>query len=309
MGKGVNPIYTTVTRVNIPNSEDYGTGFFYNHNDKPYLVTNLHVLAKDGVIKDKDEADIEYLDEIRFFIRNHHDISQTSWIDVSLDQGIGEDTYIHPFNEAFDYNIDVAVIPLNQKLSNFAEYINNPDPDVSTGSTAFTPDLIMSGEDLLSGGDMAMIIGYPAEFVDTNNYFPILRNGRISSPLGLDFQGKPIFITDALMYEGTSGSPIVAGPETLKNPATGGLRTSSQGFGLLGIHSETYKRPSEVGPERLNLNAGWYANLINEIIESKLIEDKSRELAKSELNDEEAAYEVLEFSDSFNTGTHLFDRF
>lgn len=251
-----NPIFSTVTRVNIAGQEGYGTGFFYNLNDETYLVTNKHVVDGDDV------------DEIRIFLRKHRDLLNLEWVDISLEDGVGEDWYEHPANPELDFDIDVAVIPLSRTLSPFSEYINTTEEtrSIETGSTAFTPDLIMSGEELLAGGDMAMIIGYPAEFVDTNTYFPILRNGRIASPLGMPFQGKPLFITDALMYEGTSGSPVVAGPETLKNPATGGLRTSSQGFGLLGIHSETYKRPSESGGERLNLNAAWYADLINEII-------------------------------------------
>jgi len=251
-----NPVFSTVTRVNIAGQEGYGTGFFYNHNDNTYLVTNKHVVSGEDV------------NEVRIFFRKHGDLLNLEWADIPLDGGVGEDWYEHPANQKLDFDIDVAVIPINRTLSPFTEYINTTEEtrSIETGSTAFTPDLIMSGDDLLAGGDTAMIIGYPAEFVDTNTYFPILRNGRIASPLGMPFQGKPLFITDAMMYEGTSGSPVVAGPETLKNPATGGLRTSGQGFALLGIHSETYKRPSQTGGERLNLNAAWYADNINQII-------------------------------------------
>lgn len=126
--------------------------------------------------------------------------------------------------------------------------------------------MILQGDSLVSGGDVVLVIGYPDGLLDSNNYMPLLRDARISTPFGLAFQDQPKFITDALMYPGMSGSPIVAGPRTLKNPATGGLRTSSQGFGLLGIHSDNYQRPNGEQMERLNLNAGWYAKIINTTI-------------------------------------------
>lgn len=252
-----NPVFTTVTRINVPNGEGYATGFFYNSNNHTYLVTNKHVV------------DNPELTEIRVFLRDYPNLSGVEWVDIPLEGGVGADWFEHPLNQELAYDIDVAVIPIEQKLSDFSEYINTSKAtrEISTGSTAFSEEMLPDG-DLLAGGDMAMIIGYPAEFVDTSTYFPILRNGRISSPLGLPFNGKPMFITDALMYEGTSGSPVVAGPETLKNPATGGLRTSSEGFLLLGIHSETYFRPSDTGADRLNLNAAWYAEVIGDIIDN-----------------------------------------
>lgn len=251
-----NPVFTTVTRINLPHQEGYGTGFFYNSDGESFLITNRHVIHGEEAVA-----------SIRIFTRDFPNHSDIEWLDISLEQGNGEDWYEHPLTSESEANIDIVAIPIDETLSPFSEYINTSDPDIETGSTAFTSEMIMSGDELLAGGDMAMIIGYPAEFVDTNTYYPILRNARIASPLGLPFQDRPIFITDALMYEGTSGSPVVAGPETLKNPTTGGLRTSSQGFALLGVHSETYKRPTEVGVERLNLNAAWYADLIDEILE------------------------------------------
>ncbi|PSP65457.1 hypothetical protein BRC77_01475 [Halobacteriales archaeon QH_8_64_26] len=272
-----NPLYQTATRVGRPNEEDYGTGFFYNHNGNTYLITNKHILttgSTSGSVKtggDPLSESDKFLHGVRIFLRNLHDLSEIYWLDVPLRSGTDTNIFTHPLDRLPSIEIDVAAVPLDQTLTPFSEVINNSTPSLNTGSLAFTPDMVLSGEELLAGGDTALIVGYPAEFVDTNTYFPLLRNARISSPLGISFQNKPAFITDALMYPGTSGSPVVAGPDTLKNPATGGLRTSKCGFALLGVHSETYDRPSEDGGERLNLNLSWYAGLVNEIIETNMI--------------------------------------
>lgn len=256
---GINPIYGTVTMIKIGNREenDFGTGFFYNFLDETYLITNKHVL---------DPEDGKPAKEIRFFIRSYQNLGDINWITKSIKKGPGKDWFEHPKNDSLNYDIDVVVIPINQNLSNFSEYINNSNPTVHTGSTAFTPDLILQGDSVVSGGDTVLVIGYPDGLLDSDTYIPLLRNARISTPFGYQFQNQPKFITDAMMYPGMSGSPIVAGPRTLKNPATGGLRTSSKGFGLLGIHSDNYERPNGERMERLNLNAGWYAKIINMII-------------------------------------------
>ena len=247
--------------IKIRNSDDYGTGFFYNFLDQTYIITNRHVMLP---------VNGEPADEIHFFIRDSSDLESVNWKTISVESGIGEDWFEPPLNEWLDYNIDVAAIPINQKLTNFSELINNKSPNVETGSTAFDPEMIMHGDDIVSGGDVVLVIGYPDGLLDSDTYFPLLRNARISTPFGVAFQRQPKFITDAMMYPGMSGSPIVAGPRTLKNPATGGLRTSSRGFALLGIHSDNYQRPHGETVERLNLNAGWYAMTINTAIQESL---------------------------------------
>ncbi|CDK39650.1 serine protease [Halorubrum sp. AJ67] len=265
---GINPVYATVTQIKIGNRDDFGTGFFYNFLDETYLITNKHLLAP---------SDAENANEIIFFIRSYNQLRNISWITVSLEDGIGEDWFEYTSNKALDYDVDIAVIPINQRLSDFSEKINTSNPSVETGSLAFTPEMILQGDGIVSGGDVVLVVGYPDGLLDSNTYIPLLRDARISTPFGLAFQQQPKFITDAMMYPGMSGSPIVAGPRTLKNPATGGLRTSSRGFALLGIHSGNYERADGDRMERLNLNAGWYAKLINIIILNILLKDTDDE--------------------------------
>ncbi|QUO46825.1 S1 family peptidase [Halorubrum ruber] len=261
----INPVYSTVTMIKVGNRDDFATGFFYNFLDDTYLVTNKHVLEPDDNVP---------ADEVRFFIRSYNNLGDVNWITKSVEEGSQIDWYEMGGNDGSDNDIDVAVIPINQKLSDFSDYINNngDESNIVTGSTAFSPHMLMDGDDVVSGGDTVLVIGYPDGLLDSQSYIPLLRNARISTPYGLPFQDDPKFITDAMMYPGMSGSPIVAGPRTLKNPATGGLRTSSRGFALLGIHSDNYQREMEDDFERLNLNAGWYAQILNLIIINQVVQ-------------------------------------
>ena len=213
----INPVYLTITIVKITNRDDFGTGFFYNFMGETYLITNKHVL---------DPPDGENAEEISYFIRGFNNIGDISWIRKSVSAGTGKDWYqlrgINKCDSKPNYDPDIAVMPINQRLSDFDELINNPNPSVDTGSLAFTPNQIMRSDEIVSGGDIVLVIGYPDGLLDSNNYFPLIRDARISTPFGVNFQEERKFITDALMYPGMSGSPIVAGPRTLKNPATGG---------------------------------------------------------------------------------------
>lgn len=258
-----NPVYSTVTIVKIGNRDDFGTGFFYNFLDKTYLVTNNHVI---------DPKDAQTANEIRYFTRQNEDITSLDWHTISIDGAKRNWSEPH-HNSGLDYNIDLAVIPVEQALSPLSELVNNSNPNLESGSLAFTPEMVMTGGDIVAGGDVVLVIGYPDGLLDSDSYWPLLRDARISTPFGDPFQGEPKFITDALMMPGMSGSPIVAGPRTLKNPATGGLRTSSRGFALLGVHSDNYPRISGESYERLNLNAGWYAQMINYAILEYLTSD------------------------------------
>lgn len=53
-------------------------------------------------------------------------------------------------------------------------------------------------------------IGYPNNFYDKKNYLPILRSGIIASIPKVDFEGKPLVIVDAQVFQGSSGSPVFA---------------------------------------------------------------------------------------------------
>lgn len=248
----VDPLYTTTTRISFPYDDSHGTGFFYNQEGDTYLITNRHVV--------RDEEEGHTPDSFRFFIRDHTDLSQLNWLDRSIKEGQNRDWFAHPnFPEA-----DVVAIPLNQTLSSLSDGEN-----AVTGSLAFSENDLLQAKDRITGGDSALILGYPGTFVDTSTYFPVIRDARISSPYGVPFNGQPMFITDARMHGGTSGSPVLADPASLTHFPSGGMVVGGQRVALLGVHSATYTQPTvdDPGEEWLDLNAAWFAELVEDIIQ------------------------------------------
>lgn len=250
---GINPLYATTTTIKYPNSDGHGTGFYFNHGGDTHLVTNKHVLRDE----DEDGNVVHNPDSIRVFIRGYPDISQVFYFDIDLSSGKGNDWYSHPSHP----DIDIAVVPINRVLSPL--YGDN----IVTGSLAFSSNHFLSNPDRIQGGDSALIAGYPGMFVGTNMNLPVFRSALIASPYGVNFNGSPLFVTDARMHPGTSGSPVLASPSSMTQSPGGGITVGGPQTALLGVHSATFKQNVEdPGEEWLDLNVAWYAELIPDII-------------------------------------------
>lgn len=249
----VDPLYATTTQIKFPNDDAHGTGFFYNQAGETYLITNRHVI--------RDEEEGHTPDLFRFFIRGHHDLRELSWIDCSIENGESNDWFAHSHYP----DADVVAIPLDQTLSTLSDIGNEV-----TGSLAFSENELMQDDERIRGGKSALIIGYPGTFVDRATYFPVIRDARIASPYGVQFNDQPLFITDARMHGGTSGSPVLADPSSLTRSPDGGLVIGGQRIALLGVHSATFKQPNvnDAGEEWLDLNTAWFAELVDDITQT-----------------------------------------
>ncbi|MHA1667384.1 MAG: S1 family peptidase [Candidatus Heimdallarchaeaceae archaeon] len=53
-----------------------------------------------------------------------------------------------------------------------------------------------------------IFIGYPNNLYDRENYLPIVRKGITATPIYVDFNNLPIFLIDASVFHGSSGSPV-----------------------------------------------------------------------------------------------------
>jgi len=251
-GNAVDPLFATTTRISFPNSDGHGTGFFYNQSGRTFLITNQHVI--------RDEEEGHEPDSFRFFVRGHANISQVNWLDCSIEDGIHEDWYVHPEHP----DADVVAVPLKTQLSPLSNL-----EEVITGSLAFSANELLEDNEQITGGDSALIFSYPGMFVDRTTYFPVIRNARIASPYRIPFNGQPFFITDSRMHSGTSGSPVLADPSSLTHSPGGGILIGGQRVALLGVHSATFTQPvDDPGEEWLDLNAAWFAELIEDIIQN-----------------------------------------
>jgi len=109
--------------------------------------------------------------------------------------------------------------------------------------------------------DNCAIIGYPLGFHDNVHNLPITRLGAIASAYGSHFRGEPLFLVDARLHSGTSGSPVIL-PSSSMRQIAGGIALGRSPHYLLGINSGEY----HVGGNSLGLNAVWYSSLIQDIV-------------------------------------------
>ncbi|MCQ8180455.1 serine protease [Methylomonas sp. SURF-1] len=167
-----------------------GTGFSFVYSENgehyPFIVTNKHVVSnavETGItFITKKDGKPQLGNGFRLVI------------DRSLDLWHG-----HP-----DEDIDVTVIPLAPLENSLKEL----------GQEVFiqpvSEEIIASHDDLkgLDALEEITFIGYPNGLWDSKNLTPIMRKGYTATPIELDFQGRPIFLIDASVFPGSSGSPV-----------------------------------------------------------------------------------------------------
>ncbi len=99
--------------------------------------------------------------------------------------------------------------------------------------TALTPeDLATPDFDDIDVARSVLFVGYPDGMFDQKHFTPIVRQGTIATPPELDFDDKPVFLIDASVFPGSSGSPVFSYSRSFK-----GQIVEAQ---LLGIISEVY---------------------------------------------------------------------
>jgi S1-C subfamily serine protease len=173
-------------------SETSGTSFFFegllgeakDNLTLPVLITNKHVIqnAQNGTIRLLKSKDGEPL------------------LGESIDISFEEDNWVgHP-----DPAIDLTATFVGQAIRDLE----------AKGITVFTRtvgrDLIPSESvlDDLDAFEPITFVGYPSGIFDQKNLTPIGRKGTTATPMQLDFDGKPMFLVDASIFPGSSGSPV-----------------------------------------------------------------------------------------------------
>ena len=116
---------------------------------------------------------------------------------------IGEDVWTHWCSHP-DVDVDVCVLP-------FSLYLNTlPDEIPKIDYYWFNSRLAPSEETSLDIGliEDVLFIGYPNGLYDSANNLPLARRGVTATPCTVDYDDKPLFLIDASVFPGSSGSPV-----------------------------------------------------------------------------------------------------
>jgi S1-C subfamily serine protease len=232
----IEPLLLTTARVSTFDGTQPLTGasgFFFERDERLFLVTSRHVLV--------DAPSKHYPSRIE--IELHTDA-------VNLTRSIGLSMLLYRDGKSVwrqgrdaGGEIDVAVLEVERAAL--------PD-DVAM--VPFTPDHLQHSLDEVEVGSSLLVVGFPLGFHDVLHHLPVVRQAAIASSFGLRFQGQGYFLTDARTHRGTSGAPVV-----MRHPQGGALP-----WKLLGIHSSRLDMGGRdlEHDESLGLNCAWYADIL-----------------------------------------------
>jgi len=227
------PVQTFIQNTALTNA----SGFFFERENRLFLVTSRHVLIDkpSGHFPDRIEIEI-HVDEsnlansVKYSILLYQD-SKSIWRQGKDMAG----------------EIDAAVIEIDKTmLPQTAIY------------AAFSPDHLPDSLNEIEVGSSMLIVGFPLGFHDTLHHLPISRHATNASSFSLRFQGLGYFLTDARSHRGMSGAPVV-----MRDNSTG-RNEDGVPWRLLGIHSariDVGTRDVEID-EALGLNCAWFADIL-----------------------------------------------
>lgn len=213
------------------------SGFFFEREDRLFLVTSRHVMFDELTKHHPDRLEIE-------LHTDPENVTRTTGFSIPLYRE-RKSAWRQGKDSAGE--IDVAVIEIDRAAL----------PETAT-FRCFTSAHLLDMRETIEIGTSLLILGFPLGFHDALHRIPIARQGIISSSFGLRFQGEGYFLTDARTHRGSSGAPVVVRVDK-PDPALGSLP-----WKLLGVHSSRVdvKTREEREDEALGLNVAWYADIL-----------------------------------------------
>lgn len=219
------------------------SGFFFERDDKLFLVTSRHVLI--------DKPSGHFPDRIEIEIHTDAaNLALSTKFSIPLYQN-GKSIWRQGIDRAGD--VDVAAIEVERgALPGTAAFC------------AFSPAYFHNNVEAVEIGSPMLIVGFPLGFHDTLHHLPVARDAINASSFSLRFQGNGYFLTDGRTHRGMSGAPVVM---RSTNASAG---TKDFPWILLGIHSarlDLGTRDVEMD-EALGLNCAWFADFLLTLTEN-----------------------------------------
>ena len=211
------------------------SGFFFERDDRLFLVTSRHVLF--------DAPSGHSPDRIEFAVHaDPRDLTRLATMSILLYRD-GLATWRQARDNGGE--VDVVALELERGAMPYGCMVR-----------AFGQQHLAAGFDQFGVGDRLAIPCFPLDFFDTVHHLPVVRQASVASYYGIRFQGLGLFLTDARMHRGSSGSPVLA-----RADAVAGDQPS---WHLLGVHSSRMDMASRdaAHDESLGLNCAWYADVL-----------------------------------------------
>jgi hypothetical protein len=232
-----------VTTFEQQRSLTSASGFFFERDERLFLVTSRHVML--------DEPSKHFPDRIEIELHiDPENMAVSTGFSIPLYRR-GKSIWRQGTDAAGE--IDVAVIEIERGAL-----------PATTVYTAFTPTHLHTPTQQVEIGTSLLVVGFPLGFHDALHHTPVVRHAVVASSFGFRFQGQGYFLTDARTHRGTSGAPVVM-RATGQDPKLGDLP-----WILLGVHSarlDMGTRDLELD-EALGLNCAWYADILLTLTES-----------------------------------------
>ena len=222
------------------------TGFYFEHEKKRYLITNRHVVVKE----DEEKYPDHLVAQVHLSATSPDPVRS---ITIPLYDSDKKPVWLeHPENRRINKTedrFDLVALKVDDQIRE-SDYVE-----------CWKMDRIKPANVRLDVGDQVLIVGYPLFFFDRKHNLPIVRTGTIATPYKAVFQNKPVFLVDANLQGGTSGSPVVVPQSNIRERGEAGFALGEYPPYLVGINSAKY--------EALGLNVVWYASLLRDIVTTK----------------------------------------
>ena len=221
------------------------SGFFFQREERLYLVTSRHVVI--------DEPSAHFPDRIEIEIHTDQDnIARSTGFSIPLYRDARA-----IWHQGLDAGgeIDIAVIAIERTVL-----------PATAVFRAFTAEHLHRPSHHIEVGTSILVVGYPLGFHDTLHHLPVVRHAVIASSMALRFQGEAYFLTDARTHRGTSGAPVV-----LRIPDDRATGLGDLPWRLLGVHSSRLDVGTRdlILDEALGLNCAWYADMLLTLTEER----------------------------------------